>query len=136
MTQFDELQPPEGLTPPPSPPESSPPARPIGPVWSWVNHLLGAGSDYERGNRLYEQKNYAGAVTFYDKAIQKKPTMHRALLKRGTALMNLHRYEEAIAGYDGAIQVNPDDYWGWTFRGRCLFHLADIRKPWPPWIKA
>ena len=53
-----------------------------------------------RGNMLYEQGDYQGAIQEYSRAIQASPRRSRGYALRGDAYYNIHAYRKALADYD------------------------------------
>jgi tetratricopeptide (TPR) repeat protein len=51
----------------------------------------------ERGNELFNQGDFPGAIASFDNAIKFKPDFHEALFNRGVALFNLGRVEDATS---------------------------------------
>jgi tetratricopeptide (TPR) repeat protein len=62
----------------------------------------------DRGNSLYERKNYAGALAEYDHAIAADPKNAIALSMRGFARVNVGDYRAAMADFDAAVVLAPD----------------------------
>lgn len=68
---------------------------------------------FDKGVTLQEEKNYAEALTYFQKAIDIKRDFIPAWVYKGICLEQLKQYEEAIACYNQAIQINPNvaDLW-------------------------
>jgi tetratricopeptide (TPR) repeat protein len=71
--------------------------------------VLGPVQSFNEGNRLYEQKDYAGAVRAYEKALESghDPRTHYNL---GNALFRTGKIGEAIVHYRRAYYLAPRDH--------------------------
>lgn len=56
-----------------------------------------------------EKKEYAQAISYYEKAIKAEPAYAKAYSGMGQALTQMGRWEEAKKYYEKAIEVNPND---------------------------
>src|ERR1700742_2629297 len=61
----------------------------------------------------FNQEQYAGAISLFDKAIAagdlKPDQLHVAHLDRGIALARLGQAEKAVSDYEAALAIRPDD---------------------------
>ncbi|MBW4691431.1 MAG: tetratricopeptide repeat protein [Lyngbya sp. HA4199-MV5] len=62
----------------------------------------------EQANRQRQQRQYADALTNYDKVIKLKPKMAKAHWGRCDALTGLKRPDQAIVACNDALALNPD----------------------------
>jgi tetratricopeptide (TPR) repeat protein len=62
---------------------------------------------YEQGKRLYDAKDYAGALERFDEAARLEPTTARWQYNRGLALKKLKRTDEAIAALQTSRELDP-----------------------------
>jgi tetratricopeptide (TPR) repeat protein len=65
-------------------------------------------------------KDYARAITCYDKAIEMDPKDAYAWHNKGVSLQNLGRDEDALTCYDKAIEIDPKDAVAWSNKGASL----------------
>jgi len=64
---------------------------------------------FRTGNTLFDQGNYTGAVSFYDKALEINSTDVNVLYNNALSLDNLGRLDEAITYYTKVLAIKPDD---------------------------
>jgi tetratricopeptide (TPR) repeat protein len=62
-----------------------------------------------KGDLLFSQKDYNGAIKAYDEAISINSSDANAWGKKGIALNELGKYEEAIQACDKSLAVKPND---------------------------
>ena len=70
---------------------------------------LTAQAFYDSGNSKYSLKDYTGAITDYNQAINLKPDFAEAHNSRGNCKYYLKDYQGAIADYNQAINLNPNN---------------------------
>jgi tetratricopeptide (TPR) repeat protein len=70
---------------------------------------------------LYNQGNYAEAITYYDKALAIDPNNEVALYGKGSALNYKGNYAEAILYFDKALAIDPNDKEALNNKGYSLF---------------
>jgi hypothetical protein len=75
---------------------------------------------YNKGNALYDEGNYDGAIAEYNKAIELDPNYERAYYNRGLAYYKEELYDLAIADCNKAIELAPNNTKNWTLRGVIL----------------
>lgn len=63
-----------------------------------------------RGNKLYQEKDYAGAEAAYREAIAKSGTEWGYYLNLGLAEKKLDKRDEATAAFAKAVELNPESY--------------------------
>ena len=70
---------------------------------------------FKQGNGLALEKNYEGAINYYDEALEIEPDNVKILLNKALALTFLGRYEKSSECFDKAIEISPDfaDAWHW-----------------------
>lgn len=71
---------------------------------------------FEEGRKLYEAKNYSGALEKFDSVLTTEPDVDVVHLYRGLTLVKLKRSNEALAAFDSAISAGekrrpPNDKW-------------------------
>ncbi len=64
---------------------------------------------FKIGNTLFDQGNYTGAITYYDKALEINSTDINVLYNKALSLDNLGRLEEAITYYTKVLAIKPND---------------------------
>ncbi len=84
---------------------------------AWVN----------RGNYKYNDNDLEGALFDYNKAIELKPDIARALAGRGVVRRNLGDYKGAIEDYNKALKYRPDDADSYSNRGVSKASLGDLQ---------
>ncbi|NEO82937.1 MAG: tetratricopeptide repeat protein [Spirulina sp. SIO3F2] len=82
-----------------------------------------AESAFNLGVQQYETGDYAGAIAFWDQAIELKPDYYQAWGNRGLGLKNLKQHQAALESYDQALKIAPDFYKAWYNRGLVLDEL-------------
>lgn len=86
--------------------------------------LSGSASDLiERGKALEEQKKYAEALPFFQRATQQAPDSFDAWFRVGYTLLALRRHTEALMAYDRALALSPKSAGVWYNRGLALENL-------------
>jgi Flp pilus assembly protein TadD len=70
-------------------------------------YFVGAETDLQRGNALYQQGRYAEAAECYRAALRQRPEDVDALNNLGAALADLGRPAEAVVCYQQALRVQP-----------------------------
>lgn len=83
-----------------------------------------AGFWIEKGNSLYEQGGYNGAIQAYNRAIMLDPQLEAAWFNKGNALYMQGYYDEALLVFDKAVEINPQDADAWACRGLTLIKLG------------
>ena len=89
--------------------------------------LLGAQKDFRTGSLLYQAKNYTGAITNYDKAIQSGMQNADVYNSRGSAKYALEDYQSAIVDYDKAIELKPQSSPIYLNRGNAKYTLQNYQ---------
>jgi len=98
----------------------SPVTRPVDPVVPDVDPEL-------RGEALFQQSDYAGAVESFTKAIAAKPD-YRSYFGRAGAYRRLEQMEKAIGDYSQAIVFKPDSAAAYHDRAFCEMRLNLLDK--------
>jgi Tfp pilus assembly protein PilF len=63
---------------------------------------------FDKGNDLYDQGNYEGAIQAFDRAIEIDPqNAESGWYNKGNALNKLDKLDEAILAYNKAIKIEP-----------------------------
>jgi hypothetical protein len=62
---------------------------------------------FEEGTGLYDEGNYRGAITAFDRAIALDPSLVDAWNNRGIALIQMGRDQEALRSIERALTLNP-----------------------------
>ena len=63
---------------------------------------------YNRANTLYDSRDFNGALSEYNHAIELKPDFALAYNGRGRAWLSLGNLGQAVADYSTAISLDPD----------------------------
>ena len=71
---------------------------------------------------------FEGAITQFNKALEKKPGFRSAKFRKGFCLIKLNRYKEAMKEFDDCIEVDKNDVDCWYYKGVCLFALQKIKE--------
>jgi serine/threonine protein kinase/Tfp pilus assembly protein PilF len=115
-------------TPPPTPavtPTPTPTATPIATATPKPIPTVAANTDaiIDRGEKLWEQKQYAESLAEFDKAIATNANYDRAWSWRASALNSLKQYDEAKNAADKAIALNANNAYASANRGFALEKL-------------
>jgi tetratricopeptide (TPR) repeat protein len=70
------------------------------------------------GHIYTHQKDYAAAITAYQRAIELNPDLDQAFAHRGEAYRLTKCYEEALKDFNRAIKLDPEYAWAITSRGQ------------------
>ena len=62
---------------------------------------------FEEGTGLYDEGNYRGAITAFDRAIALDPSLVDAWNNRGISLIQMGRDQEALRSIEQALSLNP-----------------------------
>lgn len=62
----------------------------------------------QKGNDLFTQQDYKGAVTFYAKALEQAPLEHTLYSNRSVALCKLECYEDALQDSVKCVELEPN----------------------------
>jgi eukaryotic-like serine/threonine-protein kinase len=77
--------------------------------------------DYtNRGSTFGNLGQHERAISDFDEAIHRNPTLAPAYTNRGNSYAALGQHERAIADYDEAIRLNPTDALAWLNKGIIL----------------
>lgn len=77
-------------------------------AWKYEAEAAEAGSETKREKLLSKaQKQYAGAIKDFRRAIDKNPMHHAAYSSLGYALRRTGQLEEALEAYDQALSLRP-----------------------------
>lgn len=82
----------------------------------------------DKGNKLYEQKQYAKAIVAYDEALKYDPKYFRAYYNKGSTYGLLMQFEEAIAAFDEVIRIEPKEFRAYKSIGYALFCLERYKE--------
>ena len=63
----------------------------------------------DEGNRLFLQKKFQQAITYYDKILDEDPKNVSSLNNKGYALSKLKDFTNAMKCYEIALAISPDD---------------------------
>ena len=79
---------------------------------------------YNSGISDFADKNYAGALSNFNHAIEKKPDFEKAYYNRGITEFETKSYKAAIADYDKSLSYiqSADSYFS---RGQAKYALGD-----------
>lgn len=64
---------------------------------------------YEEGNKLYQSRNFEGAIVKYQEAIQAGASLSEVYFNLGNAFYKAGNYPAAILNFERAKKLNPDD---------------------------
>ena len=89
--------------------------------------LLLAQDNYESGKTLYDNGDYAAAITYLEKAVKNDPNSADILNYLGSAYYYNENYREAINTFEKLQQADPD-YWAWYIylRGEAHQELGEF----------
>lgn len=79
----------------------------------------------DQGNDLFDDGNFAEAVTAYTKAIELCPNYSWAYCNRAAVFLALNQAAKAIADYSEAIAIDPNDSALYNGRGYALAMVED-----------
>jgi CHAT domain-containing protein/tetratricopeptide (TPR) repeat protein len=87
--------------------------------------------------RQYQQGDFLGCITSFDKLLEIEPDNHDFWLYKGELWGKLGRKEEEIASYDRALEIKPDFHNAWNKRGIVLCdHLSRYEEAIASWDRA
>jgi Flp pilus assembly protein TadD len=93
--------------------------------------------DYlNEGKGKFESKDYQGAISDCNKAIELNPNYALAYNNRGAAKVNLADFQGAIADLSKAIELDPKYAEAYSFRGAAKSELKDKYGACFDWSKA
>jgi Flp pilus assembly protein TadD/4-amino-4-deoxy-L-arabinose transferase-like glycosyltransferase len=103
-------------------------ARLVGADWSrdWVN----------AGDALQQKKDYEGALSFYQKALEINPSRAKAHLAMGLALSKLGRHDEAKDFYLKTTELDPGNSQGHNNLGMWYDRRGDLTRAEEHFLKA
>jgi FlaG/FlaF family flagellin (archaellin) len=64
---------------------------------------------FEQGIALFENKNYTGAISAFDKAITFNQSPREAWFNRGLVYAQMGKYPKALQSFDQTLSLDPDD---------------------------
>lgn len=91
---------------------------------------------YESGIIKQNNKNYEGAISDYNKAIDIDPKFVKAYNNRGIAKSDLNDFKGAISDYTKAIEIEPNDIFAYCNRGLAKTKLKDYNGAISDYTKA
>jgi serine/threonine protein kinase len=118
---WNELQRPAGIVQIPPPPDTIPIVVPDIVVDDPPDPTLDAFVYNDEGMRLFNQRQYAGALEMFEQAVRIDPLSADYRRNYGLTLMELGRAEEAAEQFESAIRIAPT-------RADSYFNLARVRQ--------
>ena len=85
-----------------------------------------AQGNLQRGIEAYERGDMAGAINYYDKAMELNPDYADAYYYRGRAYYDNNNDADAIEDFNNAIELNPDYADAYHYRGQALYRSGEI----------
>src|SRR5215469_18385188 len=82
----------------------------------------GGMAEYQKGNELFDQKQYDQAIAEFTKAIQANPKQATFYTNRGYTYLHLNKLDEAVADFSKAIELDNKEYGAYI--GRAQVYLA------------
>jgi tetratricopeptide (TPR) repeat protein len=97
-------------------------------LWSRVTEQYPSAAAYNHlGNYFLSQRDYAQALSYYDKVIAIDPKYHKPYGNRGVIHLKEGNFDAAIADFTIAIELNPDDAGNaYNDRGYAYLQLHDL----------
>jgi Flp pilus assembly protein TadD len=97
-------------------------------VWfvSPFGRMVRAKPHFEEGVKLFDQKNYDGAIASFTEAIRLYPEHALAYAYRGTSYDSKKDYDLAIADCNEALRIDPNCAIGYVYRGTAYAHKGDL----------
>ena len=83
--------------------------------------------DFSRGFKKYFEKDYVGALSDFNKAIEKEPNYGRYYALRALTKYALKDYASALPDADQAIYLMPNNAKFFVMRGMILERLNDVK---------
>ena len=90
----------------------------------------------EEATKLWDKKDFTGAISLCNEALDLNPNNELAYSRRGTAYNGLKQRERAITDYNKAIQVNPNYDKAYNNRGNVYRHLKQYNRAIQDYSKA
>jgi tetratricopeptide (TPR) repeat protein len=87
-----------------------------------------AGAYVNKGNVLFNLKEYEEALAAYEQATQVDNDNADIYIYKGDVLMKLQRYEEALINYEQAIQLKPNPADAFYKKGHALKRLGKLEE--------
>jgi serine/threonine protein kinase len=78
----------------------------------------------KRGDKLFTMRDYSGAASAYQRALDVDNGKASTWLALGDACLALENYSESLRAYEYAMQLNPNDPLAWSNRGTALDALG------------
>jgi tetratricopeptide (TPR) repeat protein len=78
-----------------------------------------------RGLLLLAWERYREAIASFRKALEIRPTYHRARSALGDAYRLLHEFEKAVACYEAVVEAVPENSVVWDLLGICREQMGD-----------
>jgi tetratricopeptide (TPR) repeat protein len=72
----------------------------------------------EKGNKCYNNNDFAGALECYTEAIKWNPENPDLWYNKGNALLGLKQYDDALEAYDTATRLDPNYSLAW--QAKCV----------------
>ncbi len=94
---------------------------------------------YHRGLKRYDCKDYRGAVSDYDKALELNPNYFDAYVERGFAEIRLEKYRRVVSDFSAALGLRPHDdssYWFLAMRADSHYWLGQYPEAVADYTKA
>ncbi len=89
-----------------------------------------------KGNKLFEEKDYAGAAAAFEAALQKSADQWGYYLNLGLAHKKLNAPDKAGAAFAAAVKLNPESYSANREYGESLAKAQDFQAALPYYQKA
>ncbi len=91
---------------------------------------------FQLGLKQASAKDFQGAITSWDQALNVNPNLSEAWHNKGSALGRLGKYIEAIQSFDHAVRIDPKSYQAWNDRAHALYKMQEWSKAILSWDRA
>ena len=93
-----------------------------------VNDRILAEQKIEEGNKLFDKKNYQGAISKYTEALKLNPNSSAAYYNRANVYQTLQNYSKAVEDYDNAITFSGSNLEAYNNLGMIYTNLQNYDK--------
>ncbi|MDD3875810.1 MAG: tetratricopeptide repeat protein [Bacteroidales bacterium] len=104
-------------------------------IWISCNSMSAEDYLYE-GRKSASMQDSEKALEYFNKAVDKNPTLTAAYIERGKTFFNIREYEKSMIDFSKAIELSPEDPEAYYGRGLVYQFRNDMPNACKDWENA